>query len=1075
MNKPRFPTSKALLGMLLVLVIAGCSPKARQARLLQKAEASFQTGEYDKARIEYMNVLKGDPANPIAIQQIGLIWFEQGAPAQAVPFLRKSIEITPGNTTVRSKLALAFKDLGAFAEARKQAIAILEQVPDNDDAIILLGETVQTKEDIAHTEEQLQKLKAPGRAAVHLALASLSARKGDLASVENEVQSALALEPKLIQAQLYMAAFATSKKDLTRAAAALKAASDLAPTRSPAHIKLAEFKANSGSIEEARTLLKEMIEKTPDYLPAWRSLAQMAFAEKKYDEALALLENVFGRDLSNLEARLLQAQIWLVKGDTKKAIEGLDRLAKTYQSVPLVLYHLARAQLQDANPSQATLTLKQALEANPEYTEAILLLAEVNLRRADGEAVVAAMETLLKRRPNLLKAQLLLAEGYRSLGRLDAAADVFRRQIQSFPEDATAHFTLGMILRAKGDVATARTAFAKAQDLRPDDLAATFQLVELDLRLNDFDAAHGRVRDQIKKMPSSAGAYFLEGKIFAAERDWKSAETALLKALELDVNALSAYEVLVSTYIAGNNLPQAIKSLEDLLVRKPGDERALMTAAFIYEKEKNFSKAREMYEKLLTANPEFVPALNNLAVLYAERFNLPDKAYEIARKARVLQPANPVIADTLGWVLYKRADYQQALALFVECAGKLPENAEVQFHLGMAYYMAGQTEDARVALQRAVNSTAEFRGKEEAKDRLAMLGRGAGGSPALSVGQLESLLKEQPGDLVTKMHLAEAYEKQAEFAKAAAVYQEVLATNPKLLPALLRLAQLDLGPLQSHAKALELARRARDLAPNDRKAIETLGEAAYRTGDYSFAYSLLQEGARQPAAAPGVLHSFAWSAYFLGKVGQARETFRRLLEVAPVSPQSADARSFLKMIALVDEASFPNGAVAEVQELLAANPAYVPAQMARAAIQVQAGDTKAAIGTYTEIVGRLPDFGPAQKQLASLYLEGPINLEKADEMVRKARKALPEDPEVPEILATIAYHRKEFAAAIPLFQESERKRPLGARALYYLGMSQVKLEKLAQGRATLERALSSGLQEPLASDAKRVLAEPGAQ
>ena len=76
-------------------------------------------------------------------------------------------------------------------------------------------------------------------------------------------------------------------------------------------------------------------------------------------------------------------------------------------------------------------------------------------------------------------------------------------------------------------------------------------------------------------------------------------------------------------------------------------------------------------------------ALNNLAYLYAERLNDLDKAYDLARKARDLQGNDPAIADTLGWVLSKRGDYQQALTILQESAEKLPDNPEIQFHLGM--------------------------------------------------------------------------------------------------------------------------------------------------------------------------------------------------------------------------------------------------------------------------------------------------------------------------------------------------------------------------------------------------------
>ena len=125
---------------------------------------------------------------------------------------------------------------------------------------------------------------------------------------------------------------------------------------------------------------------------------------------------------------------------------------------------------------------------------------------------------------------------------------------------------------------------------------------------------------------------------------------------------------------------------------------------------KDFPKARDAYEKLLSINPNFVPALNNLAYLYTERLNDLDKAYELARKARDLQGEDAAIGDTFGWVLYKRGDYQQALTILQESAEKAADNPEIQFHLGMTAYMMGQTDLAKVALKKAAERSQRFPG-----------------------------------------------------------------------------------------------------------------------------------------------------------------------------------------------------------------------------------------------------------------------------------------------------------------------------------------------------------------------------
>src|SRR5262249_10936972 len=147
---------------------------------------------------------------------------------------------------------------------------------------------------------------------------------------------------------------------------------------------------------------------------------------------------------------------------------------------------------------------------------------------------------------------------------------------------------------------------------------------------------------------------------------------------------------------------------------------ALMQLGMIREQLKHFDAARDAYEKLLTVAPNAPLALNNLAVLYSEHFGQLDKAYELAKRAK--EVANePHIADTLGWIMYKQGEYNGALQLLQESAGKLPDVPEIQFHLGMTYYMLGEEEPARAALQKAVDASADFPDKNEARRRLSML------------------------------------------------------------------------------------------------------------------------------------------------------------------------------------------------------------------------------------------------------------------------------------------------------------------------------------------------------------------
>jgi tetratricopeptide (TPR) repeat protein len=321
------------------------------------------------------------------------------------------------------------------------------------------------------------------------------------------------------------------------------------------------------------------------------------------------------------------------------------------------------------------------------------------------------------------------------------------------------------------------------------------------------------------------------------------------------------------------------------------------------------------------------------------------------------------------------------------------------------------------------------------------------------------------------MRLGEAYDKQGAWDKAAATFEQALKLNPKLAAAVTKVAQLYAGPLRNKEKALAYAKKARELAPNDPEVTALLGEVGYQSGNFTWSYSLLQEAVRQRQNDPSILHDLGWAAYSLGKVNEARDAMQKVLANNPDSSQATDAKKFLTFTRLDENPEQLLAMETQVQEELKANPEYIPALMVQAALDRQRGQTKPATEMYSNILRQLPDFAPAQKRLAALYAQEPPTVAAAFDLATRARKALPDDPELAELLGQLSYKKREYPRAVQLLQESARKRPLDADSLFYLGMSQLQARQKTEAQGLLNQALVAGLHEPLATEAKRALAD----
>src|SRR5262245_20028636 len=428
------------------------------------------------------------------------------------------------------------------------------------------------------------------------------------------------------------------------------------------------------------------------------------------------------------------------------------------------------------------------------------------------------------------------------------------------PNDPQPSFLVGSVLLGQGKQADARKAFEKSNEISPDYLPAVERLVDLDIIDKQYAPAIDRVQKVIDKDPKLAQPWALRAKIYLAQQDFAHAEPDLLKAIDLDPKLEPAYQLLAELYVASNRQEEAIAKLTAFVENNKGAQAApaLLQLATIQERLKHFDAARDAYEKLLAVAPNSAMALNNLAVLYSEHFGQLDKAYDLAQKAK--EAANePHIADTLGWISFKRGDYRRALPLLQEGAAKLPDLPEIQFHLGMAYYMLGEEGPARDALQKAVDAPADFSAKDQARRRLALLAIPAGAANATVRAEVENYLRDRPNEPVALTRLAEVQQREGTVDQAVKTYEKVVADNPLYAPATRQLALL-YGQLSTDsAKAYELVTKARQAYPEDPDIAKTLGILNYRRGYYLQAGELLKQATAKRKEDPELL-------YYLGQV-----------------------------------------------------------------------------------------------------------------------------------------------------------------------------------------------------------------
>jgi tetratricopeptide (TPR) repeat protein len=711
--------------LMIALVLAGCArtPEAKKARHLERGNRYFKQEQYREAILEYRNALRIEQKNPVATRQLGLAYYQLGQVGMAFRFLTAAQELEPDHTDVRLKLATIYVLGGRPDDATTQVEEILKREPQNLDALMLAAGSANTPQEIDATLARLQAVQPAlgGTAKLHLAFAGLYLKKQDTASAAREFQEAVAREPKSVEAHAALGNFHVSRREMAEAEREFRTAADLAPLTSPSRVRLADFYILMRRPDEARRVLTEITEKAPDSLPAWRLLAQLNFAEGKLAETVKALDVVLKKNPSDVDGHLLKGRVHLARSETSSAIQEFQAVLKSEPRMPAAHYQLALAHLQSGNVQQAKVELREVVSTAPRLVEAALLLAELNIQTGALQPAVEDLERVVQAQPQASTAYMLLGRAYLAQRQPAKVIETGRRLLGAVPKDPRGPFIVGLGLLAQGKRAEARREMETALALSPGFLDPLVQIVQLSLIDRQPDAALAIARKQAALVTRSAPHQMVLGGVHVARREPDLAEAAYLKAIELEPSMTEPYRILAALYASTNRYDQALARLGDALKTNPRDGSALMLTGVIHEQKGDTAKAREAYEKVLALTPRAAAAANNLAWIYSEHGGDQDKALQLAQMAKEVAPDDPRVSDTLGWILYKRGVHQRALALLKESAAKLPDNPQVQYHLGMAYAQVGDQAGARQALEFAVKSPADFQGKDEARKTLASL------------------------------------------------------------------------------------------------------------------------------------------------------------------------------------------------------------------------------------------------------------------------------------------------------------------------------------------------------------------
>lgn len=436
-----------------------------------------------------------------------------------------------------------------------------------------------------------------------------------------------------------------------------------------------------------------------------------AFDHAQY---LALQNEASGLDA--IAARAVQIND---PGMTQALEQHYLELSKSEPNHVPLLIGLSLLQQQTGKLDQALANTLQAQKVDPDSFQATAQEIRVLQQMGREQEALAKLGAMVERYPGNQRLRLQYA---RSLIKVDveAAEEQFLALLAANPSDPDINLTVALIQYELNKYSEAKSHFLLLAQGGKHKSTAHAYLGRILLSEGNPTAAMRhlqQVEPGSEYLPSLAkitDIYIAEGDSDAA---WNYLRQASKQA-DLDLEASEGITLLQSSVLnRAGKVNSAIEHLSDALSAKPESPNLLYARAMLYGQEDQLTAAEADLKQVIQMAPDNAAALNALGYTLADRTNRIEEAYDYIKRAYEISPNDPAVIDSMGWVQYRRGNYEQALVLLKQAFKAMPDD-EIAAHLGEVLWVTGDQQLARDVWQQGLRINPKSLVIQTTKERL---------------------------------------------------------------------------------------------------------------------------------------------------------------------------------------------------------------------------------------------------------------------------------------------------------------------------------------------------------------------
>ncbi len=517
---------------------------------------------------------------------------------------------------------------------------------------------------------------------------------------------------------LLLAELARERGQFADAAIQYRKAADLSPDPEVAE-QAVNLALELGRHDDALAAARRWVEVDPDNVDASQKLSSLLLRDDDVSGAVAELERLlalFGGDPE--QSFMPLTGILLNDPEPARAVKAMNRLLGRHDEVGAAHYGMGLLALQSGQYELALDAASRAEALRPEWHQAGMLAARVLVAKGEIDAGLERASDIARTStdPGLrLDYALLLA----SLDREGQARLELDLLLEDNPRMPGALRAAGLLEMRRGDLDAAQLHFTSLLATGRNLWEAFFYLGSIAEERQQFARAvryYSQVRDEDLAVAAQVRAAMLYEKLGEPERAIEHLAQFAREAPRLDADlSIASGEMLARR----GEQERALALYDSVLERHPGHRGARFARAFLLDTMDRVDEAIEELRRLLHETPNDPIALNALGYTLADRTARYREAHRLIRKAFELDPENPAIIDSMGWVLFRRGNPDAALGHLQRAYELLPD-PEVAAHLAEVLWTLGRNEEAQAILRDALEDNPEDEKLTDTAQRLGM-------------------------------------------------------------------------------------------------------------------------------------------------------------------------------------------------------------------------------------------------------------------------------------------------------------------------------------------------------------------